>query len=237
MRKTLNANGYPPHRLRRGIRETEVIVKKMSAKTENNQTPNKKPTFTFLTSYYREESIIFAQRLKRTFKRFLPLLQIRIAFHKNRTLKSIFLPIQKGHDVTKKIKRLVYQVPCSNCDRCYIGETNREKSARIKEHKKYIRNNSESSHIVKHANKEKHSFDFGKVQTRMSQYQYCIGVLVWYWWVLVLVLVRIGFGIGGHWSWYWWVLVLALVAIGIGIGISITLKKSYLEKLLIFHKV
>ena len=38
-------------------------------------------------------------------------------------------------------------------------------------------------------------------------------------------------GIGRYWYWWYWsVLVL-------GVGISITLKKRYLEKLLIFHKV
>ena len=35
----------------------------------------------------------------------------------------------------------------------------------MKEHKKDIRNRSESSHVAKHANEEKHSFDFEKVQT------------------------------------------------------------------------
>ena len=152
-----------PHLVRREICEVEVIAKKMSTKTENNQTPNKKPTLTFLTSYYGQESMIFAKRLKRTFQKFLPLLQIRIAFRKNPSLKSIFLGIQKGQDVTKKIKKVVYKILCSNYDKCYIGETIREEPARMKEHKKNIRYNSESSHIAKHANKEKHSFDFEKV--------------------------------------------------------------------------
>ena len=69
MRKTLNDNGYLPHHVRSGIREAEIMVKKMSTKTENNQTSVRKTTLTFLTSYYEQESIIFAQRLKRTFKR------------------------------------------------------------------------------------------------------------------------------------------------------------------------
>ena len=164
MKKTLNENGYPPHLVRRGIREAEVIVKKMSTKTENSQAIDRKTTITFLIPYYGQESTIFAQRLKRTFKKFLPLLQIRIAFRKNLSIKSIFLPIQKGQDLTKKMKKLVYKIPCSNCDKCYIGETNREKSTRMKEHKKDIRNSSESSHVAKHANKEKHSFEFENVE-------------------------------------------------------------------------
>ena len=102
MKKTLNEDGYPPHLVRRGIREAEVIVKKLSTKTENNQTLDRKTTITFLTPYYGQESTIFSQRLKRTFKKFLPLLKIRIAFRKNLSIKSIFLPIQKGQDVTKQ---------------------------------------------------------------------------------------------------------------------------------------
>ena len=55
----------------------------------------------------------------------------------------------------------------------------------------------------------------------------------WYW--SILPLVGIGIGPYRYWS------VLALVDIGIAIaialGISITPRKHYLEKLLIFHKV
>ena len=48
--------------------------------------------------------------------------------------------------------------------------------------------------------------------------------------------IGIGIGVGGigrYWYWYWYWYWSVLVLGGIGIGISITLKKRYLEKLLV----
>ena len=102
MKKALSDYGCLPHLIRCRIREIEVIVKKMSTETGNNQITDRKITLTLLISYYGQESIIFTQRLQRTIKNLLPVIQIRVAFRKNLGLKRIFLPIQKWRDVTKK---------------------------------------------------------------------------------------------------------------------------------------
>ncbi len=38
----------------------------------------------------------------------------------------------------KKDKKLAYKIACMNCNKCYIGETRREKSTRMNEHQKSI---------------------------------------------------------------------------------------------------
>ena len=110
LKQTLKMNGYPQHLIRRGIRVGQVIVKKMLNKNENlnNQgsSPTKKNIF-FILTYYEIESAILAQRIRRICHKYIPLVKVNIAFKKAFTLKSIFLPIQKGYDKVKKDKKLV----------------------------------------------------------------------------------------------------------------------------------
>jgi hypothetical protein len=165
MRNTLVLNGYPQHLIKRGIREAEIITKKI--KSQQQQTPKlqQKKKVYFLLSYYGYESTMLAHRIKRICKNLLPLLEINVCFRKTFTINSVFLPLQKGSDALKKKKKLVYKIPCLNCDKCYIGETNREKETRMKEHKSDIRKQNETSNVAKHANIEKHSFDFAHSET------------------------------------------------------------------------
>jgi arginyl-tRNA--protein-N-Asp/Glu arginylyltransferase len=65
----------------------------------------------------------------------------------------------------KRTKKLVYKIQCTNCEKCYIGETNREKSIRLKEHQKDIKKSSDKSNIAKHANDHKHAFNFPESET------------------------------------------------------------------------
>jgi hypothetical protein len=90
---------------------------------------------------------------------------MNVCFRKTFTIKSVFLPLQNDQDELKKKNKLIYKIPCFNCDKCYIGETNREKETRMKEHKSDIRKCNESLNVVKHANEEKHSFDFTNSET------------------------------------------------------------------------
>ena len=126
----------------------------------------KKSADTFAsTQYYGVESDVLAQRIRRIYRRYLPLVNVKIGFKKTFTLKNIFLPIQKGIDETKKEKKLIYKIPCINCSKCYIGETGREKSTRMKEHQKDINKKSDSSNIAKHVTEHKNSFNFNQAET------------------------------------------------------------------------
>ncbi|CAF3362230.1 unnamed protein product [Rotaria sp. Silwood2] len=164
MRKTLIMNGYPLHLIKRGIREGEIISKRIISQQKAQILQPKKILY-FILSYYGQESTILAHRIKRLCKSSIPHLQINVCFRKTFTLKSIFLPLQKGLDESKKHKKLIYKITCSDCEKCYIGETNREKEIRIKEHKADIKKQAVSSHVAKHANEQKHSFDFSRSET------------------------------------------------------------------------
>ncbi|CAF4497210.1 unnamed protein product, partial [Rotaria socialis] len=70
------------------------------------------------------------------------------------------IKIAKGSDALKENKKLVYKIPCSNCNKCHLGETNREKEIRMKEHQADIKNHTQCSNVAKHANENKHSLNF-----------------------------------------------------------------------------
>ena len=65
----------------------------------------------------------------------------------------------------RKKKNLIYKIPCINYSKCYIRETGREKSTRMKEHQKDINKKSDSSNIAKHVTEHKHSFNFNQAET------------------------------------------------------------------------
>ncbi len=119
----------------------------------------------FTIKYYGQESIIFASRVKKFCRKLLPNLTIQFAFKKHIGLKSIFLPKLKGMDEEKKKKKLVYSIPCMDCEKVYIGETSRMKETRMKEHKAKIKTLSSDSKLVEHILKYKHNFDFSNTET------------------------------------------------------------------------
>ena len=92
--------------------------------------------------------------------------KIQFAFKKHLSLKHIFLPSLKGREESKANKKLVYSIPCSDCDRVYIGETSRRIETRMSEHQTKIRTlASADSKMVEHIIQHKHKFDPSKVET------------------------------------------------------------------------
>ena len=154
LRKTLANNGYPPHIIRRGIAEAEVLIRRQS---DNKKNVNKKKKIIFFTiKYYGQESIIFVSRVRKLCCQLFPNIIVQFAFKKHMSLKSLFLPKLKGTDENRKNKNLVYSIPCKDCNKEYIGETGRMKDTRINEHKSKIRTLSSDSKIVEHILNLKH---------------------------------------------------------------------------------
>ena len=72
------------------------------------------------------------------------------------------MPILKGKDKQKTMKKLVYSIRCLNSDKVYIGRI-REK--RMAEHRAKIKTFGSDSRIVEHTEDQKHSSDFTRVTT------------------------------------------------------------------------
>ena len=62
----------------------------------------------------------------------------------------------KNSSTLKMDNSVAYSIPCAVCDRQFIGETGRGLKTRIAEHRRDMRNHTESNAMVAHANKEGH---------------------------------------------------------------------------------
>ena len=57
-------------------------------------------------------------------------------------------------------RKCVYKIPCSNCTKCYIGETGRALSTRIYEHQHSLK--SSKTALAEHVRMMGHKIDFSK---------------------------------------------------------------------------
>jgi hypothetical protein len=82
-------------------------------------------------------------------------------------LQPVFIPCRKlasmfSHKYKDRLEEAsgVYSVPCTGCSSCYIGETGRKFSTRMKEHKSDVRLRKVGTALSEHALSTGHSFDF-----------------------------------------------------------------------------
>ncbi|CAF1454439.1 unnamed protein product, partial [Didymodactylos carnosus] len=163
----LGDNGYPSHIIRKGILEGKVIAKRLENPKHRQviKSQSKLRNIFFTLPYFGEETFVLGQRIKKLCKQMIPTVDLKIAYKKTLTLKSIFLPIQKGLDESKKMKNIVYSIPCTNCDFKYFGETSRDINIRIEEHRYDVRRHAPNSKIVQHVHEKKHVMDFNNAIT------------------------------------------------------------------------
>ena len=87
---------------------------------------------------------------------------IIVAHKPSHTLESI---LSKPKDRIKIVERsdVVYKIPCSNCDMCYIGETSKQVKVRVEEHRKNITQHHQPSLIYQHIAQEHHDMNWNNV--------------------------------------------------------------------------
>ena len=62
---------------------------------------------------------------------------------------------------TMKKSGVVYRIPCADCDKSYVGQTGRNLSLRIKEHKKAVETfNTDTSALAEHVLSEDHHINW-----------------------------------------------------------------------------
>ena len=68
-------------------------------------------------------------------------------------------------DVTKKFiqSKVVYQIPCNDCEAVYIGETKRTLVQRVQEHKRVVRNaDTSKNETADHSWTKDHQFNYNE---------------------------------------------------------------------------
>ena len=82
------------------------------------------------------------------------------------TLKQVVMQIKLW--ILEKKKRIVYQVPCKDCDGVYTGESKGTLKVRLTEHKCAVVGSDVNNGIAVHVSKNEHSVDWGNVRVLRS---------------------------------------------------------------------
>ena len=73
---------------------------------------------------------------------------------------NLLLTNVKDKDKPKDRQGAVYKIKCCDCQATYIGETGRNLSTRLTEHKRATRNGDVNNHIAEHHLQTKHQIDW-----------------------------------------------------------------------------
>ena len=86
-------------------------------------------------------------------------LGVKVVFKPQSTLKQPLVRVKQKMPEEKKME-VVYQVPCKDCSKVYIGETKRTLKIRMAEHKQAVQKGDEKNSIVVHSHTTNHCIDW-----------------------------------------------------------------------------
>ena len=90
---------------------------------------------------------------------YITTLQYRVAHKPITTLRRLFTNV-KDKDKPEDSQGAVYKIKCCDCQASCIGETGRNLSRRLTEHKRTTKNGDVNNHIAEHHLKTKHQIDW-----------------------------------------------------------------------------
>ena len=138
IRNTLRLNGFP----------TRTTFLTSSRQQSHN------------TQYNHFTSIPYIQGTSEKVRRILNKAGVKVAMRPVRTIGQI-LPSPKDPHNPEEKSCIVYQVPCSDCNFVYIGQTKRDLKSRLAEHKLAIKNQEpEKSALCEHYMRFDHLIDW-----------------------------------------------------------------------------
>ena len=107
---------------------------------------------------------LLRQRLYRTseapLKTYITTLQYTCCRQTITTLRRLLTNVKDKDKPEADRQGAVYKIKCCDCQASYIGETGRNLSTRLTEHKRKTRNDDVNNHIAEHHLKTKHQIDW-----------------------------------------------------------------------------
>ncbi|KAL9978029.1 hypothetical protein ACROYT_G015506 [Oculina patagonica] len=98
-----------------------------------------------------------------TIARILQPYNIRVAHKPITTLRHLLTNV-KDRDEPNNRQGAIYKIKCSDCQASYIGETGRNLTTRLTEHKRATRNGDVNNHISEHHRLTKHKIDWDSAE-------------------------------------------------------------------------
>ena len=129
---------------------TDFVRWNTHSNTDSNIQTNSGPVTTATIPYIRGTS--------ETIARILQPYNIRVAHKPITTLRRLLTNV-KDKDKPEDRQGAVYKIKCCDCQASYIGETGRNLSTRLTEHKRATKNGDVNNHIPEHHLKTKHQID------------------------------------------------------------------------------
>ncbi|CAH3044512.1 unnamed protein product [Porites evermanni] len=135
---------------------TDFVRRNTHSNTDSNTQTNSGPPYRVTVS-----TIPYIRDTSETIARILQPYNIRLA-HKPILPTTLRRLLTNVKDKNKQEDRqgAVYKIKCCDCQASYIGETGRNLSTRLTEHKRATRNGDVNNHIAEHHLKTKHQIDW-----------------------------------------------------------------------------
>ena len=127
----------------------------MRSSSENN--------FILVFNIVNESSVNFVQNVSNLISKNFNFIKCIPYFKKGRNLLSYFS--SKIKELLQSTSTGVYRIPCDDCAQCYIGETKRALTLRLREHQANCRNQKQHSAVVDHS-AIGHSWGFNRASNR-----------------------------------------------------------------------
>ena len=111
----------------------------------------------------------YVKGVSEAMRRILARANIRTTFGQCSTLKQQLVKPKDGVSPEKK-SNVVYSVPCKSCSAVYVGQTSRQLSTRLKEHKRAVRTaDFKASLLAEHAWNQRHPIDWDEATGLTSE--------------------------------------------------------------------
>ena len=142
MTDDLIKNGYPRNLVQKTYRQQDRMT----------ETTTQQPSIKVIIPYIQGQS--------EAIRRVLKYLDIQTCFTPVSTLRQM-LSHPKDPIPTMKKSGVVYRIPCADCDKSYVGQTGRNLSLWIKEHKKAVETfNTDTSALAEHVLSKDHHINW-----------------------------------------------------------------------------
>ncbi|KAL9972266.1 hypothetical protein ACROYT_G018545 [Oculina patagonica] len=150
--------------------------------TSYNPTSHKATTIKTLTRRAQLVSTLpYIKGTSETIARILQPYNIRVAHKPITTLRHLLTNV-KDRDEPNNRQGAIYKIKCSDCQVSYIGETGRNLTTRLTEHKRATRNGDVNNHISEHHRLTKHKIDWDSAEclTYSTNYFQRLTLESWY---------------------------------------------------------
>lgn len=173
IRNILRLNNYP-------MSLTNRVINQYKNNLNNNETKVDTDNF----KYYKFPYVRgLSEEIEKHIKKCSP--NCRLAFYNTNVVSSVFTRLKDPIPLDFS-SGLVYRIPCSGCDKCYIGMTKQYLKTRIYQHRydcrEINRNKSEKTALSQHHFTADHTFDFNEVSIldrESNYYKRCLSEMIY----------------------------------------------------------